>query len=96
MSYWYTYAKSQGNPMGKILTRVGAFSTFFGLIYGSVFGFEHLLDDMYIAIGLKGKPIEVFHEINFFLIASVAIGILIICTSICLNIILGFKQKRLC
>ncbi len=82
------------NPTGGVLTRVGAFSTFFGFIYGSIFGFEHALDGFYKAIGLGHKPIEVFHETNLILISAIVIGILIIGISISLNIILGFRQKN--
>ena len=80
--------------VGGILTRVGLSSMFFGFIYGSVFGFEHLLDPVYHAIGLEHKPIEVFEKTNFLLISAVAIGVVLITISITLNIIIGFREKN--
>ena len=80
--------------VGGILTRVGLSSMFFGFIYGSVFGFEHLLDPAYHAIGLEHKPIEVFEKTNFLLISAVAIGVVLITISITLNIIIGFREKN--
>lgn len=87
-------SKFKKNPAGGIVSRVGISSMFFGFIYGSVFGYEHLLDHVYKAIGWGGKPLEVFEETNFILIGAVALGAGLIAISICLNIILGFKQKN--
>ncbi len=47
------------NLLGAILQRVGLSSAFFGLVYGSVFGFEHALDPLYKSMGLKHKPLEI-------------------------------------
>lgn len=78
---------------GGILTRVGFSSMFFGFMYGSVFGFEHLLDPVHKALGWSGKPLEVFHQTTFILLGAVAIGVVLISISITMNIILGFRQK---
>ena len=40
---YFVYRK-KGNLLGAILQRVGLSSAFFGLVYGSVFGFVHALD----------------------------------------------------
>ena len=46
--------------LGKALIPCGISSAVFGLVYGSVFGYEHVLDPMYSALfGLSEKPIEV-------------------------------------
>ena len=45
--------------IGKILFPCGISSAVFGTFFGSVFGFEHLLDPMYKALfGLEEKPFE--------------------------------------
>ncbi len=50
-------------PIGRILLPCGISSAVFGLVYGSVFGFEHVLDPMYKALfGLEEKPIEVMNS----------------------------------
>lgn len=84
----------QKNKIGGILTRVGASSMIFGIIYGSVFGFEDILTPLYKLVGLKEKPIEIFHQTNLILIVSIAIGVLLICISILHNIYVGLKQKN--
>lgn len=83
-------------PLGRIMIRIGFSSAFFGLVYGSVFGYEHLLDPMYKALfGLDSKPIEIFDTstTNMLLLAAIAIGIILIVTSISINIYLGFRSK---
>ncbi len=87
-------SKLKKNPAGGIVSRVGISSMFFGFIYGSVFGFEDVLDPVYKVLGLGGKPLAVFEETNFILLGAVALGAVLITISIVFNIILGFKQKN--
>lgn len=91
----FILGKYKKMELGRIMTRIGFSSAFFGLIYGSVFGYEHLLDPMYHALGFAEKPIEVFDTsvTNILLIAAIGIGVLLIVISICINIYLGFKNK---
>lgn len=86
--------KKAKNSAGGILSRIGLSSMLFGFMYGSVFGFETALDPLYELIGMKGKPIEVFHQTNLILLGAVALGAVFITISIILNIILGFRQKN--
>ena len=86
--------KKMKNSAGGILTRIGLSSMFFGFMYGSFFGFETALNPLYKLIGLKGKPFEVFNEINTILLCAISLGIILITISIILNIILGFRQKN--
>lgn len=87
-------SKFMKNSAGGILSRVGLSSMFFGFMYGSVFGFEELLDPVYEFLGWGGKPLHVFEQTNFILLAAVALGVVLITISITLNIILGFRQKN--
>ena len=82
--------------LGPILERIGIVSAFFGLVYGSVFGFEHLLDPMYHALGFAEKPIEVMSNstTNMILMSAVGIGAVLIVVCIVMNICLGIKQKN--
>lgn len=86
-------AKKKKSQLGQILERVGISSAFFGLIYGSVFGYETLLDPLYKMIGLKHKPIEVFESSNFLLIGAIAIGVLLILVTIFINICINIKKR---
>lgn len=80
---------------GGMLTRVGFSSMVFGFMYGSVFGFEELLDPVYHALGWSGKPLEVFHQTSFILLGAVAIGVVLISISISMNIITGLRHKNI-
>ena len=82
--------------IGKILFPCGISSACFGLVFGSVFGFEHLLDPMYEALfGLEEKPIEVMSSdsIIMILLSAVAIGVILVIVAMILNVYSSFKQK---
>lgn len=81
---------------GRILIRIGASAAAFGVLYGSVFGLEHLLDPFYTKVlGLPGKPIEIMEAstINTLLIAAIGLGVVLIISSMFMNVVLGFKQR---
>lgn len=83
--------------LGKALIPCGFSSAFFGLVYGSVFGYEHVLDPMYRALfGLSEKPVEVMEADTTILIilSAVGIGIFLVLTAILINIICSLRRKR--
>lgn len=75
--------------------RMGFFSMIFGFMYGSVFGLESLLDPLYHAIGMSGKPLEVMagESVNTLLLGAIAIGATLILISMFINIVLRFRRK---
>lgn len=82
--------------LGLVLTRCGISSMFFGFLYGSVFGYEHLLDPIFKSVfGLSEKPIDVFESetTTMLLIVAIAIGVVVILVSMVLNIYLGLKKR---
>ena len=82
--------------LGKVLVRVGLFSAFFGLCYGSVFGYEHALNPIYSALfGMSEKPIEVFNveTTNYLLLGAIGLGSALIIIAICINIVLGIRYR---
>lgn len=81
------------NAISGILIRIGASSALFGLVYGSVFGYEEALNPLYKLIGMTQKPLEVFKSTNTILIGAIAIGVVLILCSIIINISIGFKEK---
>ncbi len=89
----WKYKKMQ---LGQIMSRIGVVSMFFGVLYGSVFGFEHMLDGFYKNVfGLHEKPIEVMHPdtTNKILIAAIVLGASIILMVIIFNILIGIKRR---
>lgn len=81
--------------LGKALIPCGISAMFFGLIYGSVFGYEELLDPLYKAVGMKGKPLSVLENVNTILIFAISIGIVLVAVSIIINIYASFKRKSI-
>ncbi|MGN0601613.1 MAG: V-type ATP synthase subunit I [Oscillospiraceae bacterium] len=86
-------SKKISKQAGGIFTRVGLSSMVFGTLYGSVFGFEELLDPLYEKLGIGFLPLKVFKQTNFILITAVAIGVALIIMSMLINIYIGFKEK---
>lgn len=86
--------KKTKSALGAIMARIGFSSAFFGLIFGSVFGYEDLLNPLYKSIGLKHKPLEVMENTNLVLAGAIAIGVVLILISILFNIIISFRQKK--
>lgn len=86
--------KIKGVRLAKIVVPCGVSSMFFGFLVGSVFGFEHLLDPVYHALGWSGKPLPVMESINTVLLIAIGIGVALVLVSMVLNIIICIKGKR--
>ncbi len=80
----YMY-KKRGSWLGGILACVGVPAIIFGLIYGSVFGNEHLLPGFKV---LEGDGVVTI------LLVSAAIGIFLILLTGVLNIMTCFRQRE--
>lgn len=80
--------------LGPILTRVGISGAVFGLLYGSVFGYEELLDPVYEALGITFLPFKVMKNVTTILIGAIVLGVLIMFISILINIVTGIKNKK--
>ena len=85
--------KKLGPMAGGIVRRVGLSSMVFGTLYGSVFGYEELLDPVYESLGIDFLPLKVFKQTTFILLTAVGIGIALILISMIINIYAGFKKK---
>lgn len=92
----YLLYKFKGMNLGAVGMRIGLSSTLFGFLYGSVFGNETILDPLYYGLGLNGKPIHTMDS-DFtmtLLIASIALGSVLIIASILLNMFVNYKRKN--
>lgn len=93
---WAAY-KFKGMKLGAVGLRIGISSALFGFLYGSVFGNEHLLDPFYInVLGLKGKPIHTMDPgfTMTLLISAIAIGSVLILSTIGINIYVNYKKQH--
>ena len=82
--------------IGKILLPCGISSMVFGTLFGSVFGFEHLLDPMYRSMGYKEKPFEVMasQNTNLIIFAAIGIGVMLLIVAMFFNVYSSLKQKN--
>ena len=80
--------------LGKILVPCGIASTVGGLVFGSVFGFEHALDPLYHAIGLSSKPVDVMESVNGVLIFAIAVGVVLVIAAMLLHTVISLKRKQ--
>ena len=83
-------AMKKGSFLAKLLLPLGASSIIFGLLYGSVFGFE---SEHAIIRPLWYTPFENSQTMMNTLIMSVTLGVGVILICMCFNIINGIKQK---
>lgn len=79
--------------LGKILIPCGISSMVFGFIFGSVFGFEDMLDPVYAALGWSGKPLSVMDNINTVLLIAIGIGVFLMVVAMLLNVYACIKRK---
>lgn len=80
--------------IGRILVPCGISSAVFGLVFGSVFGFEHWLDPFYRTVfGLQKKPIEVMESATTIILFAVGIGLVLIVLAMLLNIYSSLKRR---
>lgn len=80
----FLYYKFKKSNLGGIIGMVGISGMAFGVIYGSVFGNETLLEHVRLV-----SPME---QINFMLISTIAIGALIILAGIGVNMFNSVKK----
>lgn len=77
--------KKKGMWLGGILGSVGVFSTIFGFVFGSFFGYEHLIPGFHVLdSGANATRI---------LLVSAAIGVVTITAMMLINIVNGIRQK---
>jgi V/A-type H+-transporting ATPase subunit I len=76
----------KNDSFGGILARLGISSMFFGLLYGSVFGNEEIIEHLLI------KPMD---NINTMLISAIVLGIMLINISYIYSLMNLYKRKDL-
>ncbi len=81
---YLTYTNKQKN-VGLIINRLGLSSMFFGVLYGSVFGFENIISELLF------RPLD---NINLTLMCSIVIGIFLIFISYIYGIINRIKLRN--
>lgn len=79
-------SKVKGMNLGKVISTIGVSSMIFGFLYGSIFGFEHLIHAIWM------EPMQNMNEI---LIVTVGLGVCLILCAMTINIYNMIKSKRI-
>lgn len=88
------------NGLFPIMTRIGLFSAAFGVLYGSVFGIETIIEpffhreNIWKLLGYTEQPHNIFQVATVLLIAALGIGIVLIVISMTFNTVLNFRKRK--
>ncbi|MCL2058495.1 MAG: hypothetical protein FWH01_05480 [Oscillospiraceae bacterium] len=84
--------------LAGVFACAGASSIIFGLIYGSLFGDEEILPELYGRLFGTGAPVHLIRPMEdtmTLLIGGVVIGVLFMLAAVALNIVNGLREKNL-
>jgi V/A-type H+-transporting ATPase subunit I len=93
----YLMWKFKRMALGKALIPCGISAAFFGLVFGSVFGFEEALNPLYkMLFNLDERPISVMNPAttNMVIISAVVIGVTLVLVAMLINIYSSLKRKH--
>ncbi len=85
--------------LAPIITRIGLSSAAFGVLYGSVFGSEELIEPffklpaVYSLLSYDHPPENVFEASTLILIMALIVGVLMILMTMIINIIVSLRMK---
>ena len=80
-------------PLAGIIATAGVFSTIFGFMFGSIFGFEDVLQPLWIRPIDHMTTLPFLGKLNTVFIVAVAFGMLLIMVAMVLHIINALKSK---
>ena len=81
-------------PLAGIISIAGIFSTIFGFLFGSVFGFEDILPALWLRPINHMTTLPFIGKLNTIFIVAVAFGMFIILLAMILHIINALKSKE--
>ena len=98
---WFFMWKMKKMELGKCIAMCGISSAIFGVLFGSVFGFEDLLNPFWSCVHektgvplMEGKPLDVNELSTELIYAAIGIGVVLVLVAILLNIYTKFKQHK--
>lgn len=80
-------------PLAGIIATAGVFSTLFGFLFGSIFGFEDVLPALWIRPIDHMTTLRFLGKLNTVFIVAVAFGMLLIIVAMVLHIINALKSR---
>lgn len=79
--------------LAAIISSAGFFSTIFGFLYGSLFGFEDILPHLWLSPSEAMSNLPFVGRLNTVFVVAVAFGMMIIIIAMIMHIINAFKAK---
>lgn len=81
--------------LAAIISCAGVFSTFFGFMYGSIFGFENIIDARWLHPASRMMTLPFIGRMNTVFVVAIALGMFIIILTMLLQVVNAVKQKNL-
>lgn len=91
----YLLYKFKNMRLAAIISCAGVFSTIFGFMFGSVFGFENIIEAIWLRPGKEMISLPFIGNINFVLVAAVAFGMFLILVTMIMHIINGIRTHNI-
>ena len=86
--------------LAPVMQRIGITSALFGVLYGSVFGNEELIEpffkipSVYQALGYAEAPADIFQVSTILLIVAIGIGVIMVLISMAMNIATNIRSPQ--
>lgn len=86
--------------LAPIMQRIGITSAIFGVLYGSVFGNEEIIEpffkmpSIYKMLGYISAPADIFQVSTILLIASIGIGVVLVLISMAMNVATNIRTPQ--
>lgn len=81
--------------LAAIIASCGFFSTIFGFMFGSIFGFEHWIDAVWLRPAEHMTNLPFIGNLNTVFVVAIALGMGLIILTMLFNIINAFRRKDL-
>jgi len=88
------YLKKKTNRLAAIISRCGFFSTIFGFLFGSFFGFEDVIKPLWLRPAEATMTLPGIGNLNTVFIVAVAIGMGVILLTMVVNVINRIRMKE--
>ncbi len=85
--------KRKGINLAAIVSCCGFFSAIFGLLFGSVFGFEDVIPALWLKPAAAMTTLPFVGRLNTVFIVAIAVGMGVILLTMALNMIISFKNR---
>lgn len=82
-------------PLAGVISRAGIFSTLFGFLFGSVFGFEDWIEPLWLHPKSESITIPFVGSLNTVLVVAIAFGMFMILVTMILNIVNSMREHNL-